>query len=59
MIANSRALREAQEKISRRIFDLLGFTPGSHHDATLAPSMPTRVEASRKKSKAATPARIA
>jgi integrase len=59
MIANSQALREAQEKISRRIFDLLGLTPRGHHDATLAPSMPTRVEASRKKSKAAAPARIA
>jgi len=56
MIANSQALREAQEKISRRIFELLGLTLG-HHDAPLVPDTPTRVEASRKKSSA--PARIA
>jgi hypothetical protein len=56
MIANSQALREAQEKISRRIFELLGLTLG-HHDAPLVPDTPTRVEVSRKKSSA--PARIA
>jgi hypothetical protein len=59
MIANSQALREAQEKISRRIFELLRLTLGGHHDAPLVPDTPTRVEASRKKRKAAAPARIA
>ena len=34
MIANSQALREAQEKISRRIFELLGLGLLPHHDAT-------------------------
>ena len=58
MIANSQALREAQEKISRRIFELLGLTLG-HHDAPLVPDTPTRVEASRKKSKAVAPIRVA
>src|SRR5258708_38249737 len=57
MIANSQALREAQEKISRRIFELLGLTLGPHHDAPLVPDTPNRVEASRKKSKAAAPVR--
>jgi hypothetical protein len=67
MIANSQALREAQEKISRRIFELLGLKLGPvgpsasecHHDAPLVPETPNRVEATRKKSKAAAPARIA
>jgi integrase len=59
MIANSEALRAAQEKISRRIFELLGLTLGPHHDAPLVPDTPNRVEASRKKSKAAAPVRIA
>jgi hypothetical protein len=59
MIANSQALREAQEKISRRIFELLGLTLGPHHDAPLVPDTPNRVEASRKKSKAVAPIRIA
>jgi hypothetical protein len=59
MIANSQALRDAQEKISRRIFELLGLTLGGYHDAPLVPDAPTRVEATRKKSKAAAPARIA
>jgi integrase len=40
MIANSQALRAAQEKISRRIFKLLGLTFGGHHDAPLVPDMP-------------------
>ena len=52
MIANSQALREAQEKISRRIFELLGLTLGGNHDAPLVPDTPNRVEATRKKSKA-------
>jgi hypothetical protein len=59
MIANSQALREVQEKLSRRIFELLGLTLGGHHDAPLVPDMPARVEASRKKSKTPTPAPIA
>jgi hypothetical protein len=59
MIANSQALREAQEKISRRVFGLLGLTHGGHHHAPLVPDPPTRVEASRNKSKPAAPARIA
>jgi hypothetical protein len=58
MIANSQALRDAQEKISRRIFELLGLTLGGNHDAPLVPDTPNRVEATRKKSRAATPARI-
>ena len=59
MIANSQALRDAQETISRRIFELLGLTLGGHHEAPLVPDAPNRVEAARKKSKAAAPARIA
>jgi integrase len=59
MIANSQALRDAQQKISRRIFELLGLTLGGHHDAPLVPDAPTGTEASRKKSKAVAPARIA
>jgi len=58
MIANSQALREAQGKISRRIFELLGLTLGQH-DAPFVPDTPTRVEASRKKSKTSAPVRIA
>jgi hypothetical protein len=53
IIANGPALREAQEKISVRVFELLRLTLGDHHDAPLAPSMPTA-----KKSKAAAPVRI-
>ena len=59
MIANSQALREAQEKISRRIFELLGLMLFGHPEAPLVPDAPNRVEATRKKSKAAAPARIA
>jgi hypothetical protein len=59
MIANSQALRDAQEKISRRIFELLGLTLGGDHDVPLVPDTPNRVEATRKKSKAAALARIA
>jgi hypothetical protein len=50
MIANSEALRAAQEKISRRIFELLGLTHG-HHDAPPVPDAPRRVEATRKRTK--------
>jgi integrase len=65
MIANSAALRAAQEKISRRIFELLGLTLGGYHDAPLVPSMPTRADATRSsgttarrgKSKACAPVR--
>ena len=59
MIANSQALREAQEKISRRIFELLGLTLGGSHDAPLVPDAPNRVALTRKERKAAAPARIA
>ena len=41
MIANSQALRDAQEKISRRIFELLGLMLGCHH-APLVPDTPLR-----------------
>jgi hypothetical protein len=50
MIANSEALRAAQEKISKRIFELLGLLLGSYHEAPLVPDL---VEVSCKKSKAA------
>ena len=59
MIANSQALREAQEKISRRIFELLGLTLGGNHDAPLVPDAPNRVASTRKERKAAAPIRIA
>jgi integrase len=39
MIANSEALRAAQEKISRRIFELLGLLLGDHHEAALVPEL--------------------
>jgi hypothetical protein len=42
MIANSQALRDAQEKISRRIFELLGLVLGCHLDAPLVPDTPLR-----------------
>jgi hypothetical protein len=58
MIANSEALRAAQEKISRRIFELLGITFGGYHEASLEPDTPARIAATRKKSKAAAPAHI-
>lgn len=59
ILQNGPAMREAQEQISKRIFKLLGLTLGAHHDAPLVPDAPNRVEAARKKSKAAAPARIA
>ena len=52
------AMRAAQERISKRIVSLLKLKIGSHDDATLAPSMPTRVEANRKESKVAAPIRV-
>jgi hypothetical protein len=48
-------MRAAQERVSKRIVSLLGLTLGGHHDAPLAPDVPNRVEATRKKSKAAAP----
>jgi integrase len=48
MIANSQALRDAQEKISRRIFELLGLTLGGNHDC---PARAGRAEPARKRVK--------
>jgi hypothetical protein len=45
MIANSEALRAAQEKISRRIFELLELTLVDCHEAPLVPDKSIRVEA--------------
>jgi len=59
ILQNGPAMRAAQERISKRIVSLLGLKLGGHHDAPLVPDTPTRVEASRKKSKAAPPVRIA
>src|SRR5664279_5044853 len=59
ILQNGPAMRAAQERISKRIVSLLGLKLGDHHDAPLVPDTPTRVEASRKKSKVAAPARIA
>jgi len=41
IIANGPALREAQEKISARVFELLGLTLGGNLDAPLVPTMPS------------------
>jgi hypothetical protein len=59
ILQNGPAMRAAQERISKRIVNLLGLTLGGHDAAPLVPDAPTRVEASRKKSKAAAPVRIA
>jgi hypothetical protein len=48
IVTRSAELRKAQEKISAHVFELLGLKLGSHHDAPLVPSLPTR-----KKSKTA------
>jgi hypothetical protein len=56
MIANSEALRTAQEKISCRIFELLALAPGAH-DAPLVPDGPSLVAPIREKSNAAEPGR--
>lgn len=45
MIEKGPAMRAAQEKISARMFELLGLKLGCHHDAPLVPSLPTREEA--------------
>jgi hypothetical protein len=57
LITHGPALREAQEKISKRVFELLGLTLGTHHDAPLVPSMSTRSvrPTARRRSKAAAP----
>jgi len=53
IVQNGPAMRAAQERISKRIVSLLGLTLSGHHDAPLAPDVPTE------KSKAAAPARFA
>lgn len=50
ILQNGPAMRTAQQKISARMFKLLGLKLGGHHDAPLVPSLPTA-----KKSKAAAP----
>jgi integrase len=50
ILQNGPAMRAAQQKISTRMFKLLGLTLGGHHDAPLVPSLPNA-----KKSKAAAP----
>jgi integrase len=42
IIANGPALREAQERISARIFELLGLTLGGRHEAPLVPDAPAQ-----------------
>ena len=54
ILQNGPAMRAAQERISKRIVNLLGLTLGGHEDAPLVPDAPTA-----KKRKAAAPARIA
>ena len=51
MIANSEALRAAQEKISHRIFELLGLTLFRLHDAPLVPDATAQIEAIAKRVK--------
>jgi hypothetical protein len=53
IVSNCPALRKAQEKISRRVFELLGLTLEAHHDAPLVPDAPSRAASTRKTSKAA------
>jgi integrase len=57
IVVHGPALRKAQEKISKHVFELLGLKLGGHDDAPLAPAMPTRSRgpARRGKSKAAVP----
>jgi integrase len=54
ILQNGPAMREAQQQISKRIFELLGLTLDADHDAPLVPDAPTA-----KKRKAAAPVRIA
>ena len=53
IVVHGPALRKAQEKISAHVFQLLGRKLGCHHDAPLAPDVPTA-----KTCKAIAPARI-
>jgi integrase len=50
ILQNGPGMRAAQQKISARMFKLLGLTLSAHHDAPLVPSLPNA-----KKSKAAAP----
>jgi hypothetical protein len=59
ILQNGPAMRAAQNKISARVFELLGLTLGGQDAAPLVPDTQSRIEANRKKSKAAAPARIA
>jgi integrase len=43
MVLRSAELRDAQEKISRRIFELLGLTLGTPQDVPLVPHGPTQI----------------
>jgi hypothetical protein len=54
ILQNGPAMPAAQERISKRIANLLGLTLGGHEDPPLVPDAPTA-----KKRKAAAPARIA
>jgi integrase len=47
ILQNGPAMRAAQQKVSARIFKLLGLTLGSHHDAPLVPDAPTGKKARR------------
>jgi integrase len=53
ILQNGPGMRAAQCRISKRMFELLGLTLEAHHDAPLAPSMPTA-----QKRKAAVPAEL-
>jgi integrase len=57
ILQNGPAMRAAQDRISKRIVNLLGLTLGGHHDAPLVPRMPSRSRGpvAGGKSKAATP----
>jgi hypothetical protein len=45
ILQNGPAMRAAQQKISTRMFKLLGLTLGGHHDAPLVPSLPNAKKA--------------
>lgn len=59
ILQNGPGMRAAQCQISKRVFGLLGLRLGEDHDAPLVPDAPNEVEGTRKKRKAAAPARIA
>jgi hypothetical protein len=42
IIVRGPAIREAQETISARVFELLGLKVGGHHDVPLVPGAPRR-----------------